>query len=237
MSETHRQPFGQPAPGRASSTPQPEEAPKENRTLVLLGMVAALVVVAAGAWFFLLSGDETPDPGAGPTAAAPPAAQPTEPATEDSEEALPETYDGAAGRDPFKPLVFEEPEPDIAEVVTVPGTTVPGTTVPGATTDATTGGVPLTATTPTPQPADGSTATPTEGRPKGAPTPVAFTLTSVAEDGSSAEVEVDGQTYLVGVNEDFAGSFRSLRLLDGCGTFQYGDERFDLCQGDTQHLA
>lgn len=48
-----------------------------------------------------------------------------------------------------------------------------------------------------------------------------------------AEIVVDGTIFTVGVNEDFATSFRVLALDPPCVTMLYGDEAFTLCTGVT----
>ena len=39
------------------------------------------------------------------------------------------------------------------------------------------------------------------------------------------------------VGDVFGTYFKALRLTNGkCGSFQYGDERFDLCKGETSRM-
>ena len=48
---------------------------------------------------------------------------------------------------------------------------------------------------------------------------------------------VGAKTYSVAVGDVFGTYFKALRLKNGkCGSFQYGDERFDLCEGETARM-
>jgi hypothetical protein len=48
-----------------------------------------------------------------------------------------------------------------------------------------------------------------------------------------AVVEVDGQTYTVGVGDTFAGEFKVVSLSDNGGVFTYGDSAFTLAVGQS----
>jgi hypothetical protein len=47
----------------------------------------------------------------------------------------------------------------------------------------------------------------------------------------AAKVEVDGDPFTVHEGETFAGSFMLLDLTESCGSFVFGDERFQVCVG------
>lgn len=120
-------------------------------------------------------------------------------------------------RDPFEPLI-------------VPPVT---TTVPGGDTTSTTGGA-TTTTTPgatTSSSAGGTTSTTTGDQPQGK----RVTLLEVRQEtgGRVAVVEVDGQTYTVGVGDTFAGEFKVVSLSDNGGVFTYGDSAFTLAVGQS----
>ena len=115
----------------------------------------------------------------------------------------------AQPRDPFAPLTSEPP---------VTTTTLPGqvtTTQPGQTT--TTG------------PGE-STTTTTEGfEPEG----TRVVLLEIRPEGGvdKAVLTVDGVTYVVGVGDTFADSFKVVSLSDDSGVFLYGDSAFTLAVG------
>lgn len=115
----------------------------------------------------------------------------------------------AQPRDPFAPLTSEPP----LTTTTLPGQTT--TTLPGQTT--------------TTQPGETTTTT-TEGfEPEG--TRVVL-LEIRPEDGvDKAVLTVDGVTYVVGVGETFAESFKVVSLSDDSGVFLYGDTAFTLSVG------
>ena len=111
----------------------------------------------------------------------------------------------AQPRDPFAPLTSEPP----LTTSTLPGqTTVPGQTTstePGATTT-------------------------TEGfDPEG----TRVVLHEIRPEGGvdKAVLTVDGVTYVVGVGETFAESFKVVSLSDDSGVFLYGDSAFTLTVG------
>jgi hypothetical protein len=60
---------------------------------------------------------------------------------------------------------------------------------------------------------------------------------SVATDNTSGRVTVGGKSYSVAVGDVFGTYFKTLRLKNGkCGSFSYGDERFDLCEGESSRM-
>ena len=104
-------------------------------------------------------------------------------------------------RDPFAPLTSEPP--------------VTSSTLPGETT---------TTTLP------GETTTTTEGfDPEG----TRVVLLEIREEGGldKAVITVDGVTYVVGVGETFADSFKVVSLSESSGVFLYGDSAFTLSVG------
>jgi hypothetical protein len=112
-------------------------------------------------------------------------------------------------RDPFAPLTSEPP----VTSSTLPGETT--TTQPGATT--------------TTLPGETTTTT-TEGfDPEG----TRVVLLEIREEGGldKAVITVDGVTYVVGVGETFADSFKVVSLSDSSGVFLYGDSAFTLSVG------
>lgn len=177
-------------------------------SLLLVGTAAASVWLLASAGVF--TGGEPALPGApanpGTVAAAP--GGPLNPSTD---------YQVAQPRDPFEPLI-------------VPPST---TTVPDDDTSSTTGGA-TTTTTPgatTSSSAGGTTSTTTGDQPDGK----RVTLLEVRQEtgGRVAVVEVDGQTYTVGVGDTFAGDFKVVSLSDNGGVFTYGDSAFTLAVGQS----
>ncbi|MEX0825168.1 MAG: hypothetical protein WD184_00180 [Acidimicrobiia bacterium] len=179
-------------------------------SLLLVGTAAASVWLLASAGVF--TGGEPALPSAsvnpGTVAAAPGGA--LDPSTD---------YQVAQPRDPFEPLIV----PD--STTTVPGgdttTSTSGgattTTTPGATTSSSTGGT--------------TTSTTTGDQPQGK----RVTLLEVRQEagGRVAVVEVDGQTYTVGVGDTFAGDFKVVSLSDNGGVFTYGDSAFTLAVGQS----
>ncbi|MBU1226761.1 MAG: hypothetical protein KJ698_06095 [Actinobacteria bacterium] len=118
----------------------------------------------------------------------------------------------AQPRDPFAPLTT---------VATPTTTTLPGQTTTTVTTQ------PGETTTTTP---GESTTTTTEGfQPQG----TRVVLLEIRQEGGvdKAVMTVDGVTYVVGVGETFAGSFKVVSLAETSGVFLYGDTAFTLAIG------
>ncbi|MDT7570642.1 MAG: hypothetical protein QOE05_816, partial [Actinomycetota bacterium] len=130
----------------------------------------------------------------------------------------------AVGKDPFKALVAPA---DAAGPGTAPATGTTNTVTGGGTT-VTSGGT--TTTTSGGTTTDGGTAT-TSSK------PLTVKVLSVAADNTSGRVTVGGKTYSVAVGDVFGTYFKTLRLKNGkCGSFSYGDERFDLCEGESSRM-
>jgi hypothetical protein len=204
------------------------DAPEAGSRRVLLVAGAALAVVVLGAVAFLLlggGGDEEVAPAAKPSSAAPPVSQPA-PAAPLPAVAKPSDKGDHAFRDPFQALLVAGTAGGTTGGVTAPvgTTTVGGTTT---TTGGTTTGTTTTGTTGTTTGTTGVTAT----------SPVNVKVLSVTAGNSSGRVTVKGKAYSVAVGDEFATYFKVLRFTNGrCGTFQYGDERFDLCEGETAKM-
>lgn len=199
----------------------------DKRQRYLLGGLAALVVAGLGAGAYLLLGGGDDSSAASATALPKPKTQvtvgtglPTVQAT------LPQTYDGLKGQDPFRPLVVV---PVAAPSAPAAGP-APATQPTGGATQVPT--YPLPGFTfPAPVPTGGSTL------PPGADKPSSIHLDSVSDGNDKAVFEVGGAKSEVGIGDTFATYFKLLRLEAGrCGTVQFGDERFDICQGEDVKL-
>ncbi len=134
----------------------------------------------------------------------------------------------AIGKDPFKPLV-------VAPVVGVGGGT--GGVVAGGGTTVTTGAGGAVVTTQPGTTGGATTGGTSTGGSAVSSKPLTVKVISVTADNSSGRVTVGSKTYSVAVGDVFGTYFKSLRLKNGkCGSFQYGDERFDLCEGETAKM-
>lgn len=133
-----------------------------------------------------------------------------------------ETFEVFGGKNPFeRPATFPSGSARDDATTTVPGAT-PTTTPDGGTS---TDGQTDTSTTT-------STTTPVEVDPV---RNEAVSLIEVFDDNGTvtATVRVGSTAYRVQVDQVFETSYRvvSLDLATGCGTFLFGDSRFDLCEG------
>lgn len=129
-------------------------------------------------------------------------------------------YQVAQPRDPFEPLIVPP------STTTIPDGGTTSTTGDGSATTTTQVGATTSSTT------AGATTTTTKGdQPDGK----RITLLEVRlESGVRvAVVEVDGQTYTVGVGDTFAGEFKVVSLSDNGGVFTYGDSAFTLAVGQS----
>lgn len=200
-----------------------EEARGNRRTILILALVGVLVLGAL-AYFFVFSGGEDPVEESAAPRSNGVQATPTPTATPVAK--APKLSKKAIGKDPFKALVVASEAGaaapvggtaviDLGTPVTSGGTTVTGGTTTGGTTTGgtTTGGAATSATT------------------------LTVKVLSVAADNSSGRVSVGSKVYSVAVGDVFGTYFKALRLKNGkCGSFQYGDERFDLCEGETAKM-
>jgi hypothetical protein len=184
--------------------------------LLLVGTAVTSVWLMASAGVF--TGGETNLPGApseGATTSTPGSASPIDVAGD---------FQVEQPRDPFQPLI-------VPPTTTVPGgetTTTTGgetTTTTGGETTTTTGGETTTTT-------GGETTTTTQGD---HPNQIRVMLLEVRNEtgGRVAVVEVDGETYTVGVGETFATNFKVVSLTDNGGVFTYGSSAFTLAVGQS----
>jgi hypothetical protein len=228
------------AEGAGAAGPEEQLESGNRRPLVLLAALGAVGLLAVLGYLLLFSGGdeaaEEPVPSAaGQDAGDGVGAQP--PAEDAAPADQPRLSKKNFGKDPFAPLIVE-PEAVAGGEAPVTGTT--GTT--GTATDPS--GVTVTvvdpATTGTGTTTGGTTTGGTDpgtGTGTASPDPVRIKVVSVAKDNFSGRVVVDGKTYSVAVGDVFAQYFKALRFKNGrCGAFQYGDERFDLCEGDTARM-
>ncbi len=223
-------------PTEATDGPQDELPGTRNRAVVALLVAGVVAVAGVAGYFVFLSGGS--DPAAetavaqGPAATTTPSPEAT--STTGATKAVKKS-NRAIGNDPFEPLVVEPvaavagatgadglPLADPGASSTPVPTLVPVPALPGATSAPTQTTAPTPVRTPTAQPAPGHQ----------------VKLLWVRSDNAAATLLVDGKRHsAVAEGEVFATSFRSLDYLSGdCGVFQYGDERFDLCQGDSVTL-
>jgi len=212
-----------------------QEARNNRRTLLVLAAVGVLVLGAL-AYFFLLAGGEDGDDAAAPVRKAG-TVQPTpEPSASEAPAPVkaPKLSKKAVGKDPFEALVVPAVEGGagaVGDPVTAPadGGQVPVTGNTGNTGGGNNGN-------------NGNAGNGNNGNGNGnggstSDTPVTVKVVSVAGDNTSARVTVSSKTYSVAVGDVFGTYFKTLRLKNGkCGSFTYGDERFDLCEGETARM-
>lgn len=125
-------------------------------------------------------------------------------------------------RDPFEPLIGGGGG---GTTTTIDDESTTTTTGDGSTT--TTTGDGSTTTT-----IAGSTTTTTAGD---SPDGIRVVLLEVRDESGSlvAVVEVDGETYTVGVGDTFAVSFKVISLTESGGVFTFGDSAFTLAVGQS----
>lgn len=188
-----------------------------KRTLVSVVVALALVATAVvSTWLMASAGvftaTERPLPSAPETSVTTVAAE-----AAGESMALSSAFQVSQPRDPFKPLVVA-PAEDTTTTTLGDGTTT--TTVgDGSTTTTTQAGSTATTTTTVGDDPDGIRVALLEVR---------------TENGARvAVVEVDGETYTVGVGDTFATSFKVVSLTDTGGVFTYGDSAFTLSVGQS----
>lgn len=170
----------------------------------LLIVLGGVAVVAL--LVFLLVGREGPPEEAAPTPApSPPTLQPSPPADEPTRRRPPRTFAFFGGRDPFVPLVVE-----VAEDVPVTDDD-----------DA-----PMVDEPPPDAERDEAPGAVVGGR--------RVVLLDVFTEGGRtvAQVQVDGETFVVGEGDRFARNFRVLSISAECITLLFGDERLTVCEGE-----
>lgn len=124
-------------------------------------------------------------------------------------------------RDPFEPLIVSGGGP----TTTLDDESTSTTTGDGSTTTTTGDGSTTTTTA-------GSTTTTTAGD---SPDGIRVVLFEVRDESGSlvAVVEVDGETYTVGIGDTFAVSFKVVSLTESGGVFTFGDSAFTLAVGQS----
>jgi hypothetical protein len=186
---------------------------RERTMLIALGVLA----VGAAAFFLLTSlGGEDADEQAAPTpVTSPPAAVPAPGAGQPPGEP-PRAVTFFGGRDPFVPLVVvvEEVTAPTGEAAEEDGEAPPPEEVPA-------GEAPVE-----PVPA-GAEEEELPGTTVGG---MRVTLIDIV-DGDTVQVTVDGETFTVDEDEEFAENFQLVSVSGNCARFLFGDESFTLCQG------
>jgi hypothetical protein len=187
---------------------------RERNLLILVGVLA----VGALAWFLLFGGGGDAEEEAAPTPVTPPSPTPTaEPTPEAPGRRPPRTFAFFGGRDPFVPLVEAEAGAGGTGTATAP-------TEPTEPTDGEPGD-------------DGDAFEPTNGDDGGGPVSMGgreVVLIDIFTRGGEpvAQVSVDGQTFVVGEGDRFAGNFEVTSIEGPCATFLFGDESFTICEGE-----
>jgi hypothetical protein len=231
MSDTTTMPFQPGTVEDESAAPEPDDAPGNKRILLLLGALGVLAVILIAAYFLLFAGGNDKAATGVVTAPRSSALASTAPSTAPTTAALPKISARNFGIDPFKPLLTVASAPATTTGTTAAGTTAAGTTAAGTTTTGTT----TTGTTTTGTTTTGTTA---PGATTPAPATFKFRVIDVAKDNESSRVSVDGTATTVKPGDVFSEKFKAIRFTGGtCGTFQFGDERFDLCEGNTAKLG
>ena len=204
-------------------------ANKRLFVLVGVGVAVLLVTFVLPKLLFGGGGDDGGDALAVPVTVAPAATAPA-PTTPTGAAPPPETIEVFTNKNPFTPLVDMTPAGPSAG---------PGVPAAGGT-DVGTGG-------PAPAPSD-PTATPVTAPPASTPSPAGTASTgprpvqrvslidvsTAADGGARATVQVNDSLYEVAEGEEFAGSYRVVSLSDteGCAQLLYGDDRFRVCEGE-----
>ncbi len=209
-----------------------------RRLAILLGILGVIVVAVIA--FRVFSGGDGDDAGAtsttadtapdttsedtGPDGTGPDDTAPDDTAPDDTapDDTAPddETFDVFATKNPFEPLVSDIADGDGNGDGTTP-TTSPDTTIPTTPGDTTTT-LPFTG---------GGEEIPPSIEPV-APEPVAL-LDIFDENGErKTRVRVGSTVFTVGAGETFATSYRVVSIGETCGQFLFGDDPFELCEGE-----
>jgi hypothetical protein len=190
---------------------------RERNLLILVGVLA----VGALAWFlFFGPGGGGDDEEAAPTPVTPPSPAPTaEPAPPGGPgRRPPRTFAFFGGRDPFVPLV-------VAEAGAAGTGTAEAPTEP-ADGEAPTDGAPSDGFQPTNGDQNGGAPVAMGGR------DVQLVDVFTRNGEPVVQVSVDGEAFVVGEGERFAGNFEVSNIEGTCATFLFGDESFTLCEGE-----
>lgn len=190
---------------------------------VLVGVVLVATAIAS-MWLMasagVFTGAEQPIPGAPerPVAAV-------EESTA-STAALSAGFQAAQPRNPFDPLIDEGGDATTTTLDDESTTTTTAGDGDGSTTTTTTGDGSTTTTV------AGSTTTTTIDDD---PDSLRVVLAEVREENGAlvAVVEVEGETYTVGVGDTFADSFKVVSLTETGGVFTFGDSAFTLAVGQS----
>jgi len=191
----------------ATEPPQAPDADSsgsgQRRLLLVVGGLAALLVVGLGAYFLFLSGGAD-DEELGVVSAAPAPVETDEPKGDKKDDTVPNPVDDdiEVGRDPFKPLpqeaVIEE-----SSTVDDSDTTDDGAVIDNGGTGSGTGGTQPTkppTVNPSPSPS------PTETKDPDVVTSYKVTLKSIDVKKDSAVIEVNGKRYVVKVGKLFTSA-------------------------------
>jgi len=186
-----------------------------NRTILLaLGAVAAVLVIALVAYFFVFSGDGADVDGTAapaPKAAAAPVPGPAAPAVSP---ATPVRLSAKSfGRDPFKALIVE---PVAAVAVAPTGVTVaPAVTIPSTGGNAGTSDVPTSTGSETSSPSTSEAHT--------------FRVVEVGPSNGTVDVKVDGKLFKkLQAGEVFGTYFKVVLISGQVNSFQFGEEKFNV---------
>jgi hypothetical protein len=207
-----------------------EEASGNRRTVLILAVVGVLVLGALAYFFVFAGGDEPTDTSLPTRRSNGTQSTPTPTPSVPPVVKAPKLSNKAIGKDPFKPLVVP---PAAGSGVVAGGGAVAGgglvvTPIAGG------GGAVVTTQ---PGTSGGTTGGTSTGGSAVSSKPLTVKVISVTADNSSGRVTVGAKTYSVAVGDVFGTYFKALRLKNGeCGSFQYGDERFELCEGETAKM-
>jgi hypothetical protein len=204
------------------------EESRGNRRTVLILAVVGVLVLGALAYFFVFSGGDDPADESLPVRPSTGSVVTPTPAPTAAPVKAPKLSKKLIGKDPFKPLVVAPVEgSDTAGGAVVPPAGSGATVNPPAAGGGIVAGGGSSAGGGTAGASDPGTST----------KPVNVKVISVASDNSSGRVTVGTKAYSVAVGDVFGTYFKVLRLKNGkCGSFSYGDERFDLCEGETSKM-
>jgi hypothetical protein len=187
----------------------------ERRRLIVLGSIAGFLAVVFLAKMVLFSGGggshTTTATLTVPSVVGGTATTTTTPSSRSTR--TPATFDVFATKNPFEPVIIVTP-------TTGPtGSTTPTTPGGGTTTTGGNGVSTTTTSTPSNEPAPG--------------TSVALLDVFQQTDGTPmAKVQVGSTVYTVGAGDVFAVSYRVVSLDAPCGQFLFGDAPFKLCEGE-----
>lgn len=227
----------------ASVSPRGPRTPAQQRQLIVLASVAAIIAVGAAVYFLFMSGGSSPSNQAVPTHHVAPSATAAPASGANAAAVVPAAYTAPNGRNPFSPLVTPTPTPTPSGSATPPASssatpsTTPTPTFVFPTTTATgrTSPTPTVTVTATPSP----TGLPTAGQ------SITLTLVSVDSTKGTADVTVtQGATTTpfngVKPGQVFGTYFKLVSILSSDpanppvtygAAFEYGDQFVQLATG------